>query len=309
MSRGRNPYLILLVLFALLLAACQEPDKLESSVLLRVNGRITTLDQFQGEVSRLMSAENGMSKERRKELERSLLAQKIDREIVLEQADQAGIQIPVEQLQSVVEENLAEYSAGDFEQMLREQHLTIEEWRRQLEENLRIEAAARRLAYDRITITEQEIADYYREHREEFNHTEQVRTRQIAVGSEDEGQRVLGLLHQGMDFGDAAQKFSRSPDAEQGGDLGFFSRGEMPVEFDQVVFSLPPGRISDLVHSEYGFHIFLVEERRPARRMSLAEVRDEIIARLRETKEEKAYQDWLQALRSQASIEVDWSLL
>jgi hypothetical protein len=190
MYRGRNPYTILFVLFVLLLTACHESDKVESSVLLRVNGRITTLDQFQGEVSRLLVAEKGISEERHKELERSLLAQKIDREIILGQADQADIRIPAEHLESVVKQNLAEYPAGDFEQMLREQHLTVEEWRRHLEENLRIEAAARRLAYDGITITEEEIADYYRKHREQFNHPEQVRTRQITVGSEAEGHQV-----------------------------------------------------------------------------------------------------------------------
>jgi peptidyl-prolyl cis-trans isomerase C len=309
MLRGRSPYLIPLVLFTLLLSACHERDKMSSSVLLRVNGRITTIEQFQEEVSRLLVAETGISQQRRKELERSLLAQKIDREIILGQADRADIQIPEARLESVVAENLAEYPAGDFERMLEEQHLTREEWRKELEDNLRIEAAARRLAYDGIAITEKEIAAYYQDHREMFNHPDQVRTRQITLATEAEGRQVLGVLQQGMDFAEAARKYSRSPDAEQGGDLGFFSRGEMPAEFDKTVFALPPGRISELVKSDYGFHIFLVEERRPAKRMTLEEVRDEIVAALREAKEEQAYREWLQALRSRASIEIDWSLL
>jgi peptidyl-prolyl cis-trans isomerase C len=83
----------------------------------------------------------------------------------------------------------------------------------------------------------------------------------------------------------------------------------MPAEFDQAVFTLPAGRQSDLVKSEYGFHIFLVEEKRPASRLTLEQVHDEIAADLREAKEEQVYQEWLQTLRSQATIEVDWTLL
>ena len=104
-------------------------------------------------------------------------------------------------------------------------------------------------------------------------------------------------------------RHSLSPDSEEGGDLGFFGRGEMPAEFEEVVFALPVGRISDLVKSEYGYHIFLVEERRNAVRLKLEQVREEIRARLQAEKEEQAYQGWLQNLRGKATIEIDWSLL
>ena len=74
----------------------------------------------------------------------------------------------------------------------------------------------------------------------------------------------LRLLRQGEDFAKVAKEHSLSPDREQGGDLGFFAKGEMPPEFDAIVFKLAPGRISDLVQSDYGFHIFLVAHRKPS---------------------------------------------
>jgi parvulin-like peptidyl-prolyl isomerase len=309
MPHGRNLKLILLFSFLCYLSACHQQGQMPSSVLLRVNGRTTTLDQFQREFSRLLASERTISEQRRKELERSYLAQKIDREIILGEADRADVRIPAERLEAVVAENIAEYPDGDFERMLEEQHLAVKEWRGQLEDNLLIEAAVSRLAYDRIQVGEEEIATYYQENRTRFHRPEQVRARQITVATEAEGRRVLGLLQQGMAFAEAAEKHSRSPDAEQGGDLGFFGRGEMPAEFDQAVFTLPAGRQSELVKSEYGFHIFLVEEKRPASRLTLEQVHDEIAADLREAKEEQAYQEWLQTLRSQATIEVDWTLL
>jgi parvulin-like peptidyl-prolyl isomerase len=309
MPHGRNLKLILLFLFLCHLPACHQQEQIPSSVLLRVNGRTTTLDQFHREFSRLLASERNFSEQRRKELERSYLAQKIDREIILDEADRADVRIPAARLEAVVAQNLAEYPDGDFERMLEEQHLAVEEWRGQLEDNLRIEAAVSRLAFDRIQVGKEEIATYYQENRTRFHRPEQVRARQITVATEAEGRRVLGLLQQGMAFAEAAEKHSRSPDAEQGGDLGFFGRGEMPAEFDQAVFTLPAGRQSELVQSEYGFHIFLVEEKRPASRLTLEQVHDEIAAELLEAKEEQAYQEWLQTLRSQATIEVDWTLL
>jgi peptidyl-prolyl cis-trans isomerase C len=100
-----------------------------------------------------------------------------------------------------------------------------------------------------------------------------------------------------------------SPDAKKGGDLGFFAKGEMPPEFEKAVFSLPVGRLSDLVKSEYGYHVFLVEEKRKAAQLTLEEVRADIRETLLSEKKEQAYQTWLRDLRSQANIEMDWSLL
>jgi peptidyl-prolyl cis-trans isomerase C len=309
MSRGgilRTSFFVLLVC---LLFACRDHGEIPSSVLLRVNERITTLDQFQSDFARELAAEGNMSEAQTEELKRSFLAQKIDRELILCEADRAAIAIPQQVLEAAVAENQAEYPAGDFERMLKKQGLTMEKWRLWVQDNLRIEKVVRTLAYARVTVEEEEITEYFRNHRAEFDRPEQVRARQIALHGEEEGRRVLGLLRQGMPFAEAAQRFSQSPDSEQGGDLGFFSRGEMPVEFDQVVFRLPVGRISEVVKSEYGYHIFLVEERRNASRLTLPDVHQEIAARLREAKEEQAYQEWLQALREQAAIEVDWSLL
>jgi parvulin-like peptidyl-prolyl isomerase len=83
----------------------------------------------------------------------------------------------------------------------------------------------------------------------------------------------------------------------------------MPETFDAALFSLPVGRVSEPVRSEYGFHLFLIEEHLQARQLSLKEVRDRIAEQLRRQKEEQRYREWLLALREQAPIEIDWTLL
>ena len=292
-----------------LLSACRKQDESASSVLVRVNERVTSFDRFEEDFSRHLNARGIVAEEARVELKRSFLAQKINRELILSAADRAGIDLTVAQQEAVVAEHRKDYSVDDFEAMLQERKLTVETWRRQLLETRRIEEAISRLAYSDIVIPKEAIAAYYQQQKDEFDRPQQVRARQITLANEADGQQVLGQLRQGLDFAEAARRFSISPDAEQGGDLGFFGRGQMPDAFDAVVFELPIGRISELVKSEYGYHLFLVEERRAAQRLPLDQVQDQIAARLRAEKEEQAYRDWLQSLRSQATIEVDWTLL
>lgn len=301
--------ILLLCFFVGLLAACHRQQEKASPVLLRVDGRSVSLEQFRQDFERTLPAGQTLSAEEREGLQRAFLVQIIDRELVLAEADRLGITVTPSEVEAALQEYRRDYPAGSFEKMLDDRGITLEPWRRELEQGLLVEKVVRQAAYAGVAVSEEEIAAYYREHLEEFDRPEQVRARQIVVATEEEGQKVLGLLRQGVSFAETARQYSLSPDGEQGGDLGFFARGEMPPEFDAVVFTLPVGRLSDLVKSEYGYHVFLVEERREAVRLTLEDVREQIGARLRSEKEEKAYHDWLQNLRGRATIEVDSSLL
>ena len=163
--------------------------------------------------------------------------------------------------------------------------------------------------YSQVSVTEMEVAAYFEANRSQFDRPAQVRARQIVVAGEEEGQKILGRLRQGQSFAELAAEHSLSPDAEQGGDLGFFGRGEMPPEFDEIVFDLPVNRLSDLVKSEYGYHIFLVEEKRKAKRLSRKEATADIRSILEGRKKEEVYLGWLQDMRSRAVIAVDWPQL
>ena len=83
----------------------------------------------------------------------------------------------------------------------------------------------------------------------------------------------------------------------------------MPPEFDEIVFDLPVNRLSDLVKSEYGYHIFLVEEKRKAARLSRKEAAGDIRTTLEGRKKEEVYLAWLQDMRARAVIAVDWAQL
>ena len=126
-----------------------------------------------------------------------------------------------------------------------------------------------------------------------------IRARHILVETEEEAETLLERLADGEDFAALAEELSQDPaSAEQGGDLGWFPRGQMVPEFDEVAFSLSPGEISDLVDSSFGFHIIMVEEGDEDREL------DSVMLAQRRT---EAFQAWLVDLEATATIERYWS--
>jgi peptidyl-prolyl cis-trans isomerase C len=88
----------------------------------------------------------------------------------------------------------------------------------------------------------------------------QVRASHILVSSEDEAKFILSELKTGKDFGELARKYSSCPSGKSGGDLGFFSKGQMVKEFEDAAFSMKPGAVSQPVRTQFGYHIIKVTE-------------------------------------------------
>jgi peptidyl-prolyl cis-trans isomerase C/foldase protein PrsA len=163
--------------------------------------------------------------------------------------------------------------------------------------------------YTRVAVTEEELRGYYTAHEAEFSEPEQVRAAQIVVKGLDEARRLQVQLRAGKKFADLARRYSLSADAKVGGDLGFFPRGQMPPAFDEVVFRLPVGQVSDVVETEYGYHLFRVQERKPGRKLEFLEVRGQVEQRLLAQKRAEAQRAYEQELRAKAKIFVNEAAL
>ena len=159
-----------------------------------------------------------------------------------------------------------------------------------------------------VAVSGAEVRKYYQDNPQQFERPEQVRVRQIVVSTEAEAQQVLEQLQGNPDFAALAREKSTAPEAGQGGDLGYFSRGEMPAEFN-VVFALPKGGVSGVVKSPYGFHVFKLENKRPAGPLGLEEASPSIREKLTHEKQDRRYQQWLKELRSRTKFVVNYQAL
>jgi len=128
---------------------------------------------------------------------------------------------------------------------------------------------------------------------------QEVHARHILVESEDDAKQVIEELKKGADFAELAKKKSKDPGASDGGDLGFFTKEQMVPEFSAAAFALEPGKISDPVKSQFGWHVIKVEEKRNRKPPEFAQVKPQIetfVAR-------KAQADYIAKLREGAKVE------
>lgn len=292
------------------LTACNEKQKdgLGPDVVAAVNGEPISRADFEGELAR--SVEGGQkSLEELDPLKRATLETMIDRVLLLQAARQLAVTATDAEVDREVLRVASDYPATAFDAELAKRQLTMAEFKQKEAQRLTVEKLFNDHVYPRVGLTEEEIRRYYEEHAADFNEPEQVHAAQIVVKGLDEARRIQQQLRSGKKFADLARKYSLSADAKVGGDLGFFPRGVMPPKFDEVAFKLATNQISDVVETEYGFHLFKILEKRPAKKRELAEVRRQVEAKLLEEKRAEAQESFLKALREKAQIQINEQVL
>jgi peptidyl-prolyl cis-trans isomerase C len=147
--------------------------------------------------------------------------------------------------------------------------------------------------------TDDAMKKVYEDASKQITGEQEVHARHILVETEDEAKTVAEELKKGADFGELAKKKSKDPGASDGGDLGFFTKEQMVPEFSTVAFALEPGKISDPVKSQFGWHIIKVEEKRSRKAPEFEQVKGQIEAYVAR----KAQADYVAKLREAAKVE------
>jgi peptidyl-prolyl cis-trans isomerase C len=294
----------------LLLVACARrgPAELDPQVVAAVNGEAIPVLEFERELALAYEFPEGgtaPAPDQLVALKQTVLQGLLDRQLLLQDARAKGVTVPEEAVQAAVARLKAEYQDGRFQEALSQGRLSEPEFQAKTAGRLTVEKLVDEVVYERVAVTEEELQGYLDAHASEFQEPEEVHAAQIVVKDVEDARRLRDELQRGKKFSDLARAHSLSADARLGGDLGWFPKGVMPPEFDKVAFSLQPGQISDVVTSEYGFHLFKVLDRRPARKKDLAQVRREVERRLLRDKKEKAQADYVLGLREHASIRIN----
>jgi peptidyl-prolyl cis-trans isomerase C len=165
-----------------------------------------------------------------------------------------------------------------------------------------------------VAVSDAEVQEFYDENIEQMTVPEAIRARHILVklaaddeaAREDAKDRIAAIqkeLQDGADFVTLATERSDAPSAPQGGDLGYFGRGQMVMPFEDAAFALQPGETSNVVETQFGFHIIRVEERRDAQAVPVEEAAERISAFLTQGKLQSAVEDLVDELHASAVIE------
>ncbi len=296
----------LLILGILFLAGCDPwgaglPDHL----IAQVNGEQIPIEEFDRELKEMILEPGSEAKGAvLGNLREAYLDQVIERKILVQEARRRGIKVLPEELNQAIAEIKMDYPGEGFGEKLGLKGMTLEEWKVRLEEKLLAEKVIQSAFHLPEKINGKEALQYYQDHRSSFQVAEKVRARQIVVADGEEAIQILKRLKKGASFEKLALEKSEGPEKVQGGDLGYFSPGEKPTEFDYV-FSMEVGAISEVIKSPYGYHIFKLEEKIEPRQIPFEEARLGILQELGRKKAEENYQKWLEGLKGKAKVKVN----
>lgn len=250
-------------------------------------------------------------------LRRQALEELIDTELLWQEAQRRKVLASKAEVEAALRDLRAAYQTPEELRVRLEQGgFTEESYAEYLRQQLSIRKLVQKEIAARVVVGDADVHAYYEEHRERFTRPEQVRARHVLVKvapaappeerarARERIEAVLAEARAGTSFPELARERSEDGTAAQGGDLGFFSRGQMVGPFEEAAFALQPGELSGVVETVFGFHVIQVEDRRPEERIAEAEVRGAIRAQLAERKAQGALAERVRALRERGHVEI-----
>jgi len=265
------------------------------------------------------------------ELKSQVIEQLIRNVLLTQEARKRGLRAPKAELKKRFEEQYSSIlkNAGltekQAEQILKQQGLSLADFKRELRQQIELELLENKLKEDvvgELSPNDEELKDYFEKNKSKYVKEERVHARHILIkvakdAPEDKVaeakkkiEEIKKQLDAGGDFAELAKNYSQDEgSAQNGGDLGFFGRGRMVKEFEEAAFGLKPGQISEIVRSEYGFHIIKVEEREEGENKTLDDVKEQVKTDWSEEQRRKRFEDWLKDVKDRATIEIKLPVL
>jgi peptidyl-prolyl cis-trans isomerase C len=159
-------------------------------------------------------------------------------------------------------------------------------------------------------VTDQDIKNYYEKNKEDFANISQIRASHILVKTKEEAEKILEKLRKGEDFAKIARDNSiDTGSAKNGGDLGFFSPGQMVPEFERAAARLKVGELSEPVKTKFGYHIIKVTDKKIGQPFDFEKVKNLIYQRLTAEKQKEAFDSYIEELKKSYKIEINREVL
>jgi peptidyl-prolyl cis-trans isomerase C len=155
-------------------------------------------------------------------------------------------------------------------------------------------------------VTEQDAKAYYEKHKAELAAISQIKASHILVKTEAEAKKIEEMLKKGGNFAELAKKYSiDTGSAKNGGDLGYFSSGQMVPEFEQAAARLKPGEISEPLKTKFGYHLIKVADKRTGKPVEFEKVKNVLLQRLSAEKQKEVFDAFIESLKKSSKVEIN----
>lgn len=251
------------------------------------------------------------------QLRQQILDQMVAEELIYQKAIAQEMTVASQQVDSQMQQIRSQFqSDAAWEDALAQGGTTEEDLRAEVERSLLIQMLISQQVSAPPEITPEEIATFYDENPAFFEQPEQVAARHILISTENlttdeeiedarnRAQSIRDQLIEGADFAALAREKSEGPSAGQGGNLGTFGRGQMVAPFEEAAFALAPGEISQVVQTQFGFHVIQVTERVDGGQVPLDDVRGQVEQYLIQEKQAEILNAYVDELSESADVQV-----
>ena len=313
------------LLFGFFLFLCG-PISLSEAVVDRVvavvNQEIITLSEVEKWIDPLRQeivTEDRLEKRERTEtLYRQVLERLIEEKLIDQEVKKSGVKIPSKEIDAALEEIKRRNAATeeDFQKALAIEGLTLETYKKQIEKGLQRQKVISWSVKVESKPEEKDLREFYQKNVDRYRMNETYRASHIlfiipkgAIPEEipeirKKAQSVLDKIKRGADFGEMALLYSQDASAKNGGDLGYFKKGELFPAFEKEALRLKVGEVSGLLRTEFGFHIIKLLDRKGMEPLPFEEVKDKVKADYHQAEIEKAFRQFLTTLKEKAVIEI-----
>lgn len=287
-------------------------------VVARVNGENIPKAELQDAIASLeMQAGRQVPAEERDQVFRSVLDQLVTGHVLLQESRNRKVDVPDAEIDARFAQLRQRFpSEEEFKKALASRNLSVEKARDEMRKQLAIEKMIETAVGGEVKVTDQDVKAFYDKNPDKFQQPEAFRASHILVmvpqGATPEQKQearakiddVLKKVKAGGDFAELARTNSQDGSAAQGGDLNFFVRGQMVEPFQKAVESLQVGQVSDVVETQFGYHVIKLTEKRPARTVPLPEVNAKIAEFLVAQQRREKANAFVEGLRSKSKVEI-----
>lgn len=315
-SKALISVLILFTLISMTQVYAQDKKPAEDPIAI-VNGVVIPRKSFDQEINAYQKQmdEIGMplSPEDLSKRKQEVLNKLIDREVLYQESQKEGIKVKESQLDKMMAGLKNQFPE---DKQYKEKMTQLQDaLRPQLRQEVAVTALIWKKFKNRVAVSNQEVKKYYDEHPDDFRVPETVRISRILIKVDPNAsaaekakarqkiEEVQKKLKEGEDFAALAVKYSEGPKSAEGGDLGYFDRGEIVGPVSDFAFSMKVGDVSDVVETQFGFELVKVTDKKPEGKASFEESKDKIKSHLKKEKLKQDVNDYTAQLRQKAKIE------
>ncbi len=288
-------------------------------VVARVNGEDITKADFDRAVQNLEARAGGaIPAEQRDQVLRGVLDQIVGYTVLVQEGRARNLTVPDTEVDARITQVRSQFpSEEEFTKMLAERKLTLDQVKSDVRRDLTITKLIDAEIASKVAVTPEQVNDFYAKNPDQFKQGESVRASHILIGvpkgadaaakatARAKAEQVLNDVKAGKDFAALAKEHSADPgSAANGGDLGFFQQGQMVGPFNDAAFTLAPGATSDLVETEFGFHIIRVIEKKEGRTIPLEEVKPQVEQYLERLNRQQQTDAFVNGLKAKGKIEI-----